>query len=240
MRALIVDDEPPARRRLARLLGAIEDVEVVGEAEDGLQALERVRALRPDVVFLDIHMPALDGVTLAQRHSDLPTIVFVTADDAHAVRAFEVNAVDYLLKPVRPERLARTIARLRSRPPVDGVAVGRVLDDVAPPRSRVFAVSRGLVRFFEAAQLTRFWAAHKYTLFRGDGEEQLTEEPLDSLEARLAPLGFFRVHRAELVRIAAVKTLRSADGIYEVELDDGQVARVSRRAVAVLRSALGL
>jgi len=239
MKALVVDDEEPARRRLVRLLAGVPGVEIAGEAEDGEDALAKVRALAPDLLFLDVRMPGLDGVTLAQQHQDLPPIIFVTAHDAHAVSAFELNAVDYLLKPVRPERLAQAVERVRQRRP-EPHAVARALAAVAPAQTRVLSSSRGLVRFFDAREITRFWATDKYTLFCGDGQEQLTDETLSSLEARLQPLGFVRVHRAELVRIAAVKALHVADGVHRIELTDGQQARVSRRALADVRRALGL
>jgi DNA-binding LytR/AlgR family response regulator len=239
IRALVVDDEEPARRRLCRMLRLLPEVEVVGEAGDGEEALEQARALAPDVLFLDVRMPGIDGITLAQSFTELPPIVFVTAHDSHAVDAFEVEAVDYLLKPVNPERLAEAVERLRTRGG-DRRAAARALARLAPPSARVVTSGRGLVRFFEAAAITRFWAADKYTVFRADGEEHLTEEPLDALAERLAPLGFLRVHRAELVRIAAVKALRAEDGIHEVELADGQAARVSRRSLPEVRRALGL
>jgi DNA-binding LytR/AlgR family response regulator len=239
LRALVVDDEEPARRRLARMLAALPDVEVIGEAEDGESALEKARALAPDVLFLDVRMPGLDGITLAQTFIDLPPIIFVTAHDSHAVVAFDVEAVDYLLKPVRRERLELALQRLRKRPS-DKKAVARALANVAPASSRVMSTARGLVQFFDAVSITRFWSADKYTFFRADGEERLTEEPLADLETRLAAFGFLRVHRAELVRVGAVKALRFADGVYEVDLSDGQVARVSRRSLREVRRALGL
>lgn len=127
MKALVVDDEDPARRRLARMLGEIANVEVMGELEDGdavLRALERQPA---DVLFLDVRMPGFDGIGLAQRYVDLPPIVFVTAYDHYAVSAFELNAVDYLLKPVRIERLVTAVERVRARQMTDRDAVGRAL-----------------------------------------------------------------------------------------------------------------
>ncbi|HEX8536392.1 MAG TPA: response regulator, partial [Cystobacter sp.] len=102
MRILVVDDEEPARRRLIRLLGGIPGTEVVGEAGDGEEALRQVETLHPELMLLDIRMPGLDGLSLAQRYTDLPPLIFITAYDEYAVQAFEVSAVDYLLKPVRP------------------------------------------------------------------------------------------------------------------------------------------
>ncbi|MDX2011520.1 MAG: LytTR family DNA-binding domain-containing protein [Myxococcaceae bacterium] len=240
LKALVVDDEAPARRRLIRMLDEV-GVEVAGEAEDGEDALRQARALSPDVVFLDIRMPGLDGMTLAQTHLDLPPIVFCTAYDEFAVKAFEVSAVDYLLKPVRAERLASALEKVRAKQHASKEAVAKALSAVAPANgTRLVSSTRGEVRFFDAKALTRLWASDKYTVFLADGEEQLTEESLSTLEQRLAPHGFLRVHRAELVRLDAVKALSTEDGFHEVLLTDGQRAKVSRRSVAAVKQALGL
>ena len=241
LRALVVDDEAPARRRLIRQLHELGGVEVVGEAEDGEEALTRARALMPDVIFLDVRMPGVDGITLAQRHLDLPPVVFCTAFDEFAVNAFEVNAVDYLLKPVRSERLAAALEKVRSRQGASQASVAKALEAVAPASAtRVVSSTRGTVRFFDARGLTRFWSSDKYTVFVADGEEHLIEEPLSILEARLASHGFLRVHRAELIRLDAVKSLRGDDGMHEVTLSDGQVAKVSRRSLGAVKTALGI
>lgn len=186
-------------------------------------------------------MPGLDGLTLAQRYARLPPFVFVTAYDEHAVAAFEVNAVDYLLKPVTAERLAAAIARLATRrdaapPAADGLA----MLGGAAGSPRVVSSLRGEVRLFDARDVTRFWASDKYTIFVGDGIEQITEEPLSALEQRLAPFGFLRVHRAELVNAARVKALVGDEGQAVAVLDDGQRVRVSRRSLGSLKVALGL
>jgi DNA-binding LytR/AlgR family response regulator len=241
MRVLVVDDEAPARRRLVRQLAEVPGVELAGEAEDAETTLRAIEAHAPDVVLLDIRLPGVDGLTLAQRHADLPPIIFVTAYDEFAVQAFEVNAVDYLLKPVRQERLAAALERARGRARASREQVSRALQTVAPvDPTRVVTVSRGEVRFFDARTITRFWSSEKYTMFRAEGEEHLTEEPLGLLEERLGASGFVRVHRAELVHVPSVRALRQEDGASEVVLADGQVARVSRRSVAAIRAALGL
>jgi DNA-binding LytR/AlgR family response regulator len=242
MKVLVVDDEAPARRRLIRMLEEIPGVDVVGEAAGGLQALASLSRTQPDLMLLDICMPELDGLALASRYTHLPSIVFVTAHDEHAVRAFECNAVDYLLKPVRPERLAEAIRRARAR----GAPASESLRALPPTEARQSAAPRvithdgGTLRLFDACSVTRFWASDKYTLFVAEGREQMTEEPLSSLEERLAAHGFVRVHRAELVRSSAIRALRSEHGVCEVCLDDGQVARVSRRSIALLKRELGL
>lgn len=241
MRVLVVDDEAPARRRLVRKLAEIDGVEIVGEAEDGLDALEKVRALAPDLLLLDVRMPGLDGIALASRDEALPPVVFVTAYDEFAVQAFELEAIDYLLKPVRTERLVRAIERARirlGREPVPSAPADESLPRTSP---RVVTSERGAVRYFDARAVTRFWAADKYTLFRTDDGEHVTVEPLNDLAERLAPYGFQRVHRGELINLAHVRTLHtseSGDASAEVELDDGQVARVSRRALTALKARL--
>jgi DNA-binding LytR/AlgR family response regulator len=241
LKSIVVDDEAPARRRLARLLKRAGGVDVVAQLEDGDAVLRALEQESCDVLFLDVRMPGLDGVSLAQRYADLPPIVFVTAYDEYAVSAFNVNAVDYLLKPVRPERLAAALERVRARQVAARDAVSRAL--AAQPAAasgppRVISSSRGLIRLFDARAITRFWASDKYTAFHADGAEQLTEEPLSALEERLAAHGFIRVHRAELVRADAIRALRLVDGSYEVGLDDGQSARVSRRVLSAIKAAL--
>jgi DNA-binding LytR/AlgR family response regulator len=235
-RVLVVDDEALARSRLIRLLQDIPDIEVVGEAEDGRSALAAIDRLAPDVVFLDICMPGLDGMALAQSWMLLPPIVFCTGYDEHAVAAFEVNAVDFLLKPVRPHRLAVAVERVRSRCAGSGAAALRAVSETVSPR--IVSNTRGEIRFFDAREVTRFWAAEKYTLFRCDGAEQLTEESLTSLEQRLESFGFLRIHRGELIRISAVRTFRELDGYAEVLLSDDQRARVSRRSISVVKARL--
>jgi len=233
----VVDDEAPARRRLARMLGAIGDVEVSAELEDAEALLRALELGTPDVIFLDVRMPGMDGLRLVQQQADLPPIVFVTAYDEYAVRAFELDAIDYLLKPVRPERLQATVARVRARMHAAHAELARTAAS-APPR--VVSATRGVIRAFDARSITRFLASDKYTSFLADGAEQLTEESLNALELRLVGHGFVRVHRAELVRSDAVRELRVIDGGHELVLSDGQVARVSRRALGAIKLALGL
>jgi DNA-binding LytR/AlgR family response regulator len=234
MKAIVVDDEAPARRRLARMLEEFAGVEVIDQLQDGDAVLHALASHTPDVLFLDVQMPGLDGLTLARRSRGLPPVVFVTAHDCYAVQAFAVDAVDYLLKPVRPERLIAAVERVRCR---SGVVPAGVQEG---PAVRVVTNARGAVRWFDAREITRFWAAEKYTLFRSDGVEQISEEPLQTLEQRLAGYGFVRVHRSELVRADAVLTLRVVEGGHEVVLSDGQVAKVSRRALFAIKHALGL
>jgi DNA-binding LytR/AlgR family response regulator len=245
VRALVVDDEGPARRRLARMLEALAGVTVVAELEDTAALLDALQRHTADVIFLDICMPGVDGMSFAQAHAGrLPELVFVTAHDRYAVSAFGVEALDYLLKPVRPERLAAAVERVRRRMADDASAAATPPEGGSAPLRgegpRIVSGTRQLLELFDAREITRFWASDKYTLFRAGGAERLTEEPLTALEERLGRFGFVRVHRAELVRSDAVRALRLVDGHYELCLADGQCARVSRRALPAIRAALGL
>jgi DNA-binding LytR/AlgR family response regulator len=238
---LVVDDEPLARRRLLRMLGRIAGVTQADEAADGIEALERIERERPDVVLLDIRMPGLDGLTLAAEGRGLPPIIFTTAHDEYAVQAFEVAAVDYLLKPVREERLRAALDRVGAGRRADPAALRALLERLAPPDvAPISARSGASVRFFDPRAITRFWARDKYTAFQQEGREYLLDESLAQLEERLSAAGFLRIHRAELVNLKHVRALHGRDDAVTVELSDGQTATVSRRFAAQLRRRLGL
>ncbi|MDC0672289.1 LytR/AlgR family response regulator transcription factor [Nannocystis radixulma] len=230
MKVLVVDDEAPARRRLVRMLERIAGVQVVGEADDGLAALRLIGELRPDVVLLDVHMPELDGIELAETTAELPAIVFVTAHPDYAVRAFAVAAQDYLLKPVQQQRLEQALARVEAR-----AASARQATPV-----RISARAGDSVRLFDPRSITRFHAADKYTVFRVGDEEHVLDDSLNTLEDRLGGLEFLRVHRSELVNLLEVRTLHQRDGTAVLELSDGQRAHVSRRTLAEVKRRLGL
>jgi two-component system LytT family response regulator len=239
----VVDDEPLARTRLLRMLAAIEGVEPAGEAASGREALEKIAELSPDCVLLDVRMPGLDGLAVA-RATDVP-VVFTTAHDDYAVEAFELAAVDYLLKPVRPERLARALGRVRQGARADPSRLDALAERLRAggterPLARLNARRGDAVHVFDPCEIARFTAAGGYTSFRREGHEFLLDESLSQLEERLVPLGFLRVHRAELVRLDAVRALHGEHGALEVELSDGQRAPVSRRLAAELRRRLGI
>ncbi len=218
MRILIVDDEPLARRRLARLVAELGQDEVIGEAEDGVAALEAIDRLGPDVVLLDISMPGLDGLAVAAARHDV-AVIFTTAHPEHAVTAFEVEAIDYLLKPIARDRLEAALSRARRH--------RRTI--------RLTARAGDTTRVFDAARVARYTARDKYTTCELDGEELVLDESLNTLEARLEPLGFVRVHRAELIDLARVARTHGRDGRLELELDDGAIVRVSRRLAPDVR-----
>lgn len=245
MKVLIVDDEPLARKRLARLVARIAGATVVGEAANGREALEQIRALRPDVALLDIRMPGLDGLAVARALPAPVQVIFTTAYDEYAVRAFEANAVDYVLKPVQQARLEEAFGRVRQRSRPDATWVGDIVRQVleqraGDPELRVTARLGNTIRVFDPRQIARFHAEDRYTVLQHEGQEFLLDEPLNALETRLAPLGFVRVHRAELVNLHRVLALRVEDGVGEVELVGGERAPVSRRQIGELKRRLGL
>lgn len=245
LRVLLVDDEPMARRRLAHLITRIGGVTIVGEAGDGITASAAIAQLCPDLVLLDIHMPGVDGITVADkllRVPDAPLVIFVTADRSRAVAAFEAAALDYLLKPLGEERLATAFARASARLAERRAARREItqpgaaqLADALVPHLRVTVRAGGEVRFFDPRHITRLWSEDKYTVFRYDGVERLLDESLSVLEGQLAPLGFLRVHRGELIQLAAIRAVHAEGDVATVELVDGQLASVSRRSLPTLR-----
>jgi DNA-binding LytR/AlgR family response regulator len=212
---LIVDDEPLARRRLRRIVEQLGET-VVGEAGDADAALALVAHVRPDVLLLDIQMPGRDGIALARELADGPAIIFTTAHGQFAVDAFDAAAVDYLLKPIESAKLARALERARKRVP-------------QPPR--ITARAGDVTTVIAIDRIARFHAEHKYTSFVVDGVEHLIEVSLAELETRLAPFGFVRVHRAELVQVAKIRALHGA----VLLLATGESVKVSRRALPEVR-----
>lgn len=235
LRALVVDDEPVARRRLKTLLAA-EQAEVIGECETGEQAIEAIERLRPDVVFLDVQMPGLDGFDVVDalepgRH---PDIVFVTAYDRYAVRAFDVHAVDYLLKPFTGERFRTALSRARDRiarrAPDAGLAtLAATLRNRPAYLTRLPVRTGGRTVFVELGAVDWLEAADNYVRLHVKQREYLARETLGSLEARLDPERFVRIHRSAIVQIdRIVETRPTSHGDAEVVLRDATTLTVSR------------
>ncbi len=246
MRALIVDDEAIARNRLKRMLARLDpavSVEVVGEAANADEALERIRALEPDVVFLDIRMPGMDGLELARRLPDGTHVVFTTAYDEYAVPAFDAAAVDYLLKPLEAARLAAALHKVRRlQAPLPRRELERLLTEIAARRAppRIAARHGDTVRIFDPREISRFHAQDRYTVFCHTGREYLLDDSIVALETRLTAWGFLRVHRNELVNLDHVKAVRREDDETLVDLANGERAAVSRRHLVELKRRLGI
>ena len=202
MRALIVDDEAPARARLRRLLMSAADVQVVGEASNGADALQLAAELAPDVLFLDVQMPLASGLDVAASLPDpAPAVVFVTAFDHYAVQAFDAAAVDYLLKPVEPERLALALQRLRGRQ-------GAVLRPAPPAPQQLLLPDRGRTLVLAVADILWLQAADNYVVLHTDQQTPLMRRTLQGLLQDLGS-GFVRTHRSAAValkQVAAVQT----------------------------------
>ena len=239
MRVLIVDDEAPARGRLRALLGEIGGMDVAGEAADGERAVAAVVALRPDVVLLDIRMPRMDGMEVA-RHLALlpesPAVIFATAHDEHAMQAFDAQAIAYLLKPVRREKLAAALeraARLTRR------QLGAV-EALPQQRTHVAVRLRDTLKLIRLEDVLCFVAEQKYTTVRHTGGDDLLEDSLRTLEAQFGAR-FTRIHRNTLVATARLKALeRDADGQYVAVVEGlDEPLAVSRRMVTELRERLG-
>ncbi len=241
MNILLVDDEQPARHRLASLieeLGA--DYEVVGEAENGAKAVSCCLKNQIDLVFLDIRMPVMDGMDTARELSKLdrqPVIIFVTAYDEHALQAFESNALDYLLKPIRKNRLQRALqkAQVFSRARWDSLQKTSLLNGNA--RSHICIHERGDIRLVPVTEIRYLLADQKYTVLRSADREDLLDESLKTFEREFSSL-FVRVHRNALVAISHIQGLqKDSDKHLRVMLDGiPESIEVSRRHVASVRS----
>ncbi len=237
MRALIVDDEPLSRRGVVLRLKKFRDVEVVGECGDGPSAVEKILELAPDVVFLDVQMPGMDGfeVLRALPKESLPGVIFLTAYEQHALRAFEVHALDYLLKPVNDERFSDAVQRVRQTRDFDSRT--RMTEQILRMLERKPAkyVSRFPVRMGSRIQLVLTddieWiaAAGDYAELHSGGRCHLVRETMNSLEEKLDPAQFLRIHRSRIVRGHSIRELRSIDNReYLVKLNDGTEHRSGR------------
>jgi two-component system LytT family response regulator len=243
LKTLLVDDEQPARERLRRLLDAHDRIEIAGEAEDGEQAMEKIVDLHPDLVFLDIQMPGCDGLEVASSlPSPRPRIIFCTAYDEYAVDAFEVHAVDYLLKPVTRVRLAQAVQRvLAPGEHVPGnVAIERAAREAGPYPSRFLAKRGSRFCVVQRRDVLCFESEGGLTLVRTPRHELWMQPSLQDLEDRLDPVSFLRISRSIIVNLDAVREvvpLPGGQGLVRVE--GGAELEVSRRRFKTLMERLG-
>ena len=258
LKAVVVDDEPPARALLREFLGAHPDVEVAAECANGFEAVKRIAELAPDLVFLDVQMPKLDGFEVLELLDPGPLVIFVTAYDEHALRAFEVNAVDYLLKPFSRERLAEALVRARERigrrgapeqeihaaagPPTPAATAARAPSLAAAARpagrhmERIVVKDGTQVHVIPVERLDLLEAQDDYVAIHTEGKSFLKTQPLSEIAAALDPARFVRVHRSYVVsleRIARLET--SAKDSRVAILKDGREVPVSRSGYARLK-----
>jgi len=259
-RVLIVDDEPLARMRIEGVLAHVDGAVVVGTASNGIEAIEMIRSLKPDIVFLDVQMPGKTGVEVVREigAESMPATIFVTAYDQFAVEAFDVAAVDYLVKPFDDERLEAAFERARQRLALQGLgqlreqllAVLQSPDGAlthsrtdAPTQylERIAVESRGKVRSVPVDEIDYIVQSGPYAELHTGGKRHLIREAMQTLEERLDPRHFMRVHRSMIVRLDLVETLhRGAGGDYEVQLKSGARVRVSRSRREALERWLGV
>lgn len=264
IRTLIVDDEPLAREGIRLRLIEEPDIQIVGECNDGPSALAAISRTRPDLVFLDVQMPEMDGFeVLAQLNTDtIPVIIFVTAYDAYALRAFEVHALDYLLKPIDGDRFCASLDHARDtirRQGFDeaGRRLSVLLKDlgiaIEPPdpsetptstngnAKRFVIKSRGRIYFLRAEEIDWVEAAGDYVCLHTGQTKHLLRLTMTAIEAQLDPLQFQRIHRSSVVNLNRVRELRPADhGEYTVHLHDGTILKLSRSYRASFQKILGM
>ena len=245
MRTLIVDDEPLARRELRRLLQQFDWVEVVAEASNIEEAYGLVESLTPDLLFLDIQMPGGSGFDLLTRLEHAPQVIFTTAYDHHAVQAFAVNALDYLLKPIEPERLAAALARARralgpasavtsSQPSTVDVQAGATLE-------RLFIRDGSRCWFVPLREVSLMVAEGNYVRLHWGDVRPLLSRPLTSLEERLDPNRYFRANRSQIVNLEFIENVElGGGGLLHVQLRGGPEVEISRRQARLFRARMSV
>lgn len=252
LRTVIADDEPVARRGLRRLLLEHADIAVVGEARNGTEAVRAITTLAPDLLFLDVQMPGGDGFDVLRRlEAPLPYVIFVTAHDEYAVRAFETHALDYLLKPVHAARFRVALERAREH-----IGSAAALEEARRLAGLVASAAPGSAGYpdgsaarlvvpgpngdvvLDVEDVTWIEAEGYYAAIHAHGTRRLLRESLDSLARRLDPNRFVRVHRSAIVSLAAVRAFRRSRGSAALVLRDGTSVPVSRRRRALVANAL--
>ena len=237
MKAIIIDDERLARQELKNLLTAHKEIEVIAECNNAQSAKEKIAELNPDVIFLDIQMPGKTGLELIEEVSALPDVVFVTAYDEYAIKAFEVNAYDYLLKPVSPERLAETIKKLTLK------ETSERKENTTPLKEndQVFIKDGEKTWFVRLSNIRLFESEGNYVRVYFDNFRPLILRSLNSLEERLDEKTFFRASRKHIVNLNWVESIETwFNGGLMVKLKGGQEIEISRRQAVKLKDMMSL
>lgn len=237
MKAIIIDDERLARQELKSLLSAHKEIEVVAECANAEEAKEKIAAISPDVIFLDIQMPGKTGLELLEEISALPEVVFVTAYDEYAIRAFEINALDYLLKPVQPQRLAETIKKLLNKE----VSDRKENDSPLNEEDQVFVKDGEKCWFVTLKNIRLFESEGNYVRVYFDNHRPLILRSLNSLENRLSEKVFFRASRKHIINLKWVDSIETwFNGGLMVKLKGGQEVEISRRQAVKLKDIMSL
>jgi two-component system, LytTR family, response regulator len=237
MKAIIIDDERLARQELRNLLSAHKEIEVVAECANAMEAKEKIAEISPDVIFLDIQMPGKTGLELLEDISALPEVVFVTAYDEYAIRAFEINALDYLLKPVSPQRLAETIKKLLNKENGEKKENNSPLND----EDQVFVKDGEKCWFVTLKNVRLFESEGNYVRVYFDNYRPLILRSLNSLETRLPEKSFFRASRKHIINLKWVDSIETwFNGGLMVKLKGGQEVEISRRQAVKLKDIMSL
>jgi two-component system LytT family response regulator len=239
MRVLLIDDERLARAELRRLLTAHPHVEIVGEAVNAADGVQQIAALRPDLIFLDVQMPGGSGFDMLAALDDAPQVIFTTAFDQYALQAFEVNALDYLQKPIQPARMAAALNRVAGRLPAIGYAG---TDTPAPAAHKKLFIKDGERCWFVALHDIRLFESDgNYTRVYFDQHRPLTLRSLNQLEERLDPQRFFRASRRHIVNLDFIERVLPNDaGGLDLTLRDGMEVEISRRRAAQFKALTSL
>lgn len=234
MKAMIIDDEPPARRELRRLLTGFPWVEIVGEAGNVDQATGMVETLSPELLFLDIQMPGGSGFDLLARLEDVPQVIFTTAYDEHAVRAFKVDALDYLLKPIEPARLAEALGRVKSAEAARTPKPHAVLE-------QIFVRDGSRCWFVPLREVRLLTSEGNYIRLSWGKSQPLLGRALAALEQRLDPTRFFRANRRQIINLDFIETVElGVNGRLHAQLRDGPEVEISRRQARLFKTKLSI
>lgn len=242
MKVLLVDDERLAREELRRLLRGHPQIEIIGEAHNGNDAVEKISTLRPDGVFLDIQMPGANGLdVVAALEPPVPWVVFVTAYDEHAIQAFEMNALDFLVKPVDPARLAASVGRLEERAAARGDTAAHPARGRLQEHDRVFLRDKEQCWFVPVADLRLLESEGNYTRVHFPEGSTLLYRSLSELEARLPEPPFFRINRAQILNTHAIESVTPwFSGSLKARIAGGVEVEFSRRAALQFREQMSL
>ena len=234
MKAMVIDDEPPARRELRRLLTGFPWVEIVGEAGNIAQAADLIGTLNPELLFLDIQMPGGSGFDLLTRLEDVPQVIFTTAYDEHAVRAFKVDALDYLLKPIEPARLAEALSRVKSAQAARTPKPDAVLE-------QIFVRDGSRCWFVPLREVRLLTSEGNYVRLSWGKSQPLLGRALAALEQRLDPSRFFRANRRQIINLDFIETVElGVNGRLHAQLRDGPEVEISRRQARLFKTKMSI
>ena len=234
MKAMIIDDEPPARRELRRLLTGFPWVEIVGEAGNVDQAVEMVEALTPELLFLDIQMPGGSGFDVLTRLEDVPQVIFTTAHDEHAVRAFKVDALDYLLKPIEPARLAEALGRVRTSQAARAPRTDAILE-------QIFVRDGDRCWFVPLREVRLLSSEGNYIRLSWGEAHPLLGRALAALERRLDPNRFFRANRRQIINLEFIESVDlGVNGRLHAQLRGGPEVEISRRQARLFKTKMSI